>query len=165
MHHSGGHSTFDNIRAGHMCTPNPTGKSTLTPTAPCDSYRYGLADIGYHYGITENGDVYQLRPINVRGAHVGGANTGTVGVVLAGNFREETVSSVQLNALRNVVGFLKTSYPSITHLAGHRDFDTSNTCPGDHLLELLPSIAVEYNLTYGTGGYKLPDYLSTPTPH
>ena len=61
----------------------------------------GYADIGYHFLINERGGVSVGRVIQARGAHTGGFNTGTVGVVLLGNFESIQPTDLQLRALQS----------------------------------------------------------------
>lgn len=113
----------------------------------------GYADVGYHYLIDEHGIIYEGRPINVRGAHTGGFNTGAVGIVLLGNFEETEPTTAQLNSLTALNQDLKSTY-KITHLAGHQDFQPGETlCPGKNLEPLLPGLADELGLKFGTAGY------------
>ena len=113
----------------------------------------GYADIGYHFLIDEHGRLYEGRSLAVRGAHTGGHNTGTVGVVLLGNFQDAEPTEEQLAALRRLCGWLIDAY-AITHLAGHRDFQPGVTlCPGDKLEVLLPDLATELEIAFGTEGY------------
>ena len=113
----------------------------------------GYADVGYHYLIDENGILYEGRPINVRGAHTGGFNTGAIGIVLLGNFEEIQPTQAQLKSLKELSRYLKSAY-QITHLAGHQDFQPGETlCPGKNLEPLLPGLALELKLEFGTAGY------------
>ena len=114
----------------------------------------GYADIGYHFVINAAGAMYEGRPLNVRGAHVGGFNTGSVGICLLGNFEEGQPTPAQLTSLEALAGALKTQF-NITHLAGHRDFQPTETvCPGKGLEPLLPNLATKFGLQFGTGGYR-----------
>lgn len=116
----------------------------------------GYADIGYHFIIDENGQIYEGRSINVRGAHTGGHNTGTVGAAFMGNFEEMTPTDAQIESFKNLARGLKNDF-KITHLAGHRDFQPGVTvCPGENLEILLPGIADELRLKFGTDGYSGP---------
>jgi hypothetical protein len=116
--------------------------------------RLGLADIGYHFVINDQGIVFEGRPINVRGAHTAGYNTGTVGVVLFGHFELWQPSEAQMAALRLLVAYLQDAY-AIQYLAGHRDFQPAETvCPGRYLAAHLPELADDLGLLYGTGGYE-----------
>lgn len=92
----------------------------------------------------------------MRGAHTGGHNTGTVGIVLLGNFQIDEPTEAQLASLRTLSGCLIDAY-AITHIAGHRDFQPGITdCPGDNLEALLPDLATELGLEFGTEGYAGP---------
>lgn len=114
----------------------------------------GFADIGYHFVIDAGGCLYEGRSLRVRGAHTGGFNTGTVGVVLLGNFETAQPTPAQLSILTQLICWLKERYP-ITHLAGHRDFQPGKTvCPGRQLAALLPALADEVGLEFGTNGYR-----------
>jgi hypothetical protein len=121
----------------------------------------GYADIGYHFLIGTDGTLYEGRPIQLRGAHTQGFNTGTIGVVLLGNFENTDPTQQQLQTLNQLIRFLINRY-GITHLAGHHDFNPEITvCPGTNLYKLLPNLAARAGLTYGTGGYKEPSW-NTP---
>jgi hypothetical protein len=119
----------------------------------------GFADIGYHFVIDAEGIIYEGRPITARGAHTGGRNTGTIGVVLLGNFEELEPTPAQLESLEELGRCLRDTYV-LTHLAGHRDFQPGVTvCPGKNLAAYLPQLAEDLSLTFGTGGY-----VGTPEP-
>lgn len=118
----------------------------------------GYADIGYHFVIDAAGQLYAGRDLGVRGAHTGGANTGSVGVCLLGNFETVTPPQAQLDTLQALGDDLKARY-GLTHLAGHHDFQPDETvCPGALLEPLLPDLATALGLTYGTGGYVPPPW-------
>jgi len=111
------------------------------------------ADIAYHFVIDAAGEIYAGRDLQVRGAHTGGHNTGTVGIVLLGNFEETVPFEAQLDSLKQLACSLRDTY-GITHLAGHRDFQPEVTvCPGENLETLLPGLAKELRLEFGIGGY------------
>jgi N-acetyl-anhydromuramyl-L-alanine amidase AmpD len=121
--------------------------------------RRGFADIGYHFVIDAEGRIYAGRDVSVRGAHTGGHNTGTLGVVLLGNFETQTPTEAQLESLRRLGRTLRDTY-ALTHLAGHRDFQPGVTvCPGQQLAARLPALAQTLDLAFGTGGY-----VGTPEP-
>ena len=65
---------------------------------------------------------------------------------------------IQVRATRELIDHLRSSYPHITHLAGHCDFNQVSVCPGRHLYPLLETLAREASLRYGTGGYVRPQY-------
>ncbi|HEX2906731.1 MAG TPA: peptidoglycan recognition family protein [Phototrophicaceae bacterium] len=113
------------------------------------------ADIGYHYGIDQDGHVYEGRDIGSRGASVTGHNTGTIGVVVMGNFQVDQPQPAQLATLQTLVNWLTEAY-TLTHLAGHSEFDTHTVCPGQHLAVYLDALAQNAGLQRGTGGYVAP---------
>lgn len=114
----------------------------------------GWADIGYHYVIGKTGTVYEGRDIHVRGSHVEGYNTGSVGVCLMGNFMISTPADAQIGATIGLVRWLTRAF-ALTHLAGHSDF-TFTECPGDNLFVYLDGMAVNAGLERGVGGYVMP---------
>jgi hypothetical protein len=117
------------------------------------------ADIGYHFGIDGKGKVYEGRDIRVRGASVAGYNTGTLGIVLMGNFEIETPSPAQLVALQRLLYDLKQTY-RLTHLAGHYEFNPTTVCPGRNMYPYLRLLAESLGLQRGTGGYVPPKVQS-----
>lgn len=117
------------------------------------------ADIGYHYGIGGDGAIYEGRDVHVRGASVAGYNTGTIGVVLIGDFEQETPAEAQLASALALVVWLGQTY-SLTHLAGHYEFNPETVCPGLNMKPYLDPLAAAAGLRRGTGGYRTP----TPAP-
>jgi hypothetical protein len=110
----------------------------------------GFADIGYHYLIEAGGQLYEGRDLQVRGAHTGGFNTGTLGVCLLGNFQNQWPAMPQLETLRGLGTHLAAAY-GIAYLASHHGFQPDATvCPGRNLEPLLPDLASVMGLTYGT---------------
>lgn len=82
-------------------------------------------DIGYHYLIDWRGKIWQGRPFQKKGAHVGVRNPGTVGVSLLGNFEldNEHPTAMQLSALKGLLAHLVYSYkipPTAIH--GHHKY-------------------------------------------
>ncbi len=118
-------------------------------------HQKGYADIGYHFIIDEAGRIYAGRDIHVRGAHTGNHNSGTLGVVLMGNFEEAQPPAAQFDSLKVLVQGLIGNY-GISYLCGHRDFQPGVTlCPGKNLEEKLPSLAFWQWIKFGTAGYVL----------
>ncbi len=172
---SGEHGLFDPIsnREGWMVYPEPLSDMLNTIVVHHSALPLsdgaleiqqkhtelkGFADIGYHFLIDERGQFYEGRSINVRGAHTGGHNTGTVGISLLGNFELTEPREAQLMTLKAVIRCLTDLY-QITHLAGHRDFQPDETvCPGSDLAALLPELAAELGLEFGTDGYDPPQF-------
>ena len=92
-----------------------------------------FADVGYHLLIDGLGQLYEGRPLNVRGAHTGGHNTGYVGICLLGNFEQVPPLRAQLETLTTLLGYLQSQY-TIGRLGSHREFQPGVTaCPGQYL--------------------------------
>ena len=113
------------------------------------------ADVGYHYAIDRNGVVYEGRDIRVRGSSVGGYNTGTIGVVVMGNFEYDQPLEVQLTVLQTLINWLATTY-TLTHLAGHGEFNPESVCPGKNMIPYLDTLAQTAGLQRGTSGHVKP---------
>lgn len=108
-----------------------------------------FADIGYHFLIDGLGQLYEGRPLNTRGAHTGGHNTGYVGVCLLGNFEKITPVQTQLDSLSRLCRYLQQTY-NIQTLGGHQDFQPGITaCPGQFFRPELIATAQNLNLSWG----------------
>ena len=110
----------------------------------------GWNDIGYHFLVDRVGNIYQGRPETVIGAHVGGANTGNIGVCLLGCYHPPEVSCLQeittasRQAVVKLFSWISDTYgqsPSL--LLGHRDYFGSTACPGDNVWIDLPRFRAE----------------------
>lgn len=122
----------------------------------------GWADIGYNYLVDKFGNFYQgrhnpsLPTTDVRGAHAGDANSGSIGINFLGNLDVTTATPAQLAKVNQLLGwwydykgFSPTSSASMTtqaygvqvkpRITGHRDIG-STTCPGDDLHARLPAM-------------------------
>jgi hypothetical protein len=120
----------------------------------------GFADIGYHFLIDADGQLFEGRLLAVRGAHTRGHNTGTVGVALLGHFEQSDPTAAQQTSLTALLQSLRYTY-QISHLAGHRDFlPTETVCPGHRLAVQLPDLAGSVGLRFGVDGYRKPNYAS-----
>lgn len=101
--------------------------------SPEDVHRWhlnnGWAGIGYHLYIRKDGSVHRGRPIWASGAHTLNFNSTTLGVCCEGDYDKETVMPVaQLQALREVLAYLKGLYPA-ADIKCHRDYNAT-ACPG-----------------------------------
>jgi len=121
----------------------------------------GFADVAYHFIIDSEGFIYEGREINIRGAHVQGFNTGSVGIALLGDFNLEKPPDSQLTSLRMLVDYLRYTY-EIHFLAGHKDYPNQSPdgteCPGANLYPLLPELARGLGMKYGIEGYVPPEW-------
>ena len=94
-------------------------------------------DIGYHFVIGRQGELFQGRCPERIGAHCKGSNEGNLGVALIGDFNIRPPSARQLAALIYLVQYIIRIKPMRVY--GHRDLAKNGftTCPGDHLYNIL----------------------------
>lgn len=85
----------------------------------------GWDGIGYHAVICRDGTVHQGRPDYWPGAHVRGRNSISLGVCLIGR---QDFSEGQLTELGLWLDEKLEMYPN-AQVVGHRDLDSSKTCP------------------------------------
>tara|TARA_B100001123_G_C15297558_1_gene1019796 strand:- start:315 stop:1619 length:1305 start_codon:yes stop_codon:yes gene_type:complete len=121
----------------------------------------GWNDIGYHFLVDLSGNIYQGRPEIVIGAHVGGANTGNIGVCILGCYHPpetgwpcyDTMTKETENALTYLYAWIADTYaiaPQV--LLGHRDYFGTTVCPGDNVWPLLPGMREDIELFIASGG-------------
>ncbi len=133
----------------------------------------GWCDVGYHFLIGSDGKVYEGRPLHLLGAHVGGHNTGNIGISFVGCFHTSgcgglgstTPSSAAVRVAGRLAGTLRRLYGiriSTSTLKGHRDHSGQSTsCPGNNLHSRLGTIrTIAQNETLSGGGSSTP----SPTP-
>ena len=126
----------------HTATPNFDSISSPARMRQMQAYNIdvnGWCDIGYHYSIGIDGNIYQGRMTPDRtAAGVGGWNSNNVHTSLVGNFTSFTPRQRQLDALVDISRYLVNRYNiplNRTHIRGHRDWPGhgSNSCPGARL--------------------------------
>lgn len=92
-----------------------------------------MAGIGYHYYIRKNGEIYQGRPRDTKGAHVKVKgktyNSDSIGVCFEGDFRTEKMGEKQMEAAVLLLSILSLGYGG-AELTLHKKLDTSKDCPG-----------------------------------
>ena len=82
---------------------------------------------GFHYRIDRDGRLFRLLPEQAPGIH-----TGSIGIVVEGDFDRAPPEPDQLTALRELLVGLKMRYPAI-RIGGHRQVRGDETrCPGAH---------------------------------
>jgi hypothetical protein len=106
----------------------------------------GWCDIGYNFVVDKWGNIYEGRANSltqaVIGVHATGANTGTVGVSMLGNYDTVGTTPQMIDAVGRIIGWRLAAYgvnplgagtyPSglyLPRIVGHRDV-TSTACPG-----------------------------------
>ena len=92
----------------------------------------GWADIGYHLAIDRGGVLWQGRAIRWQGAHVHLHNEGNIGVLVMGNFDQQTPSFAQMATLRRVLTELRSTYRiQRGEVYTHKEWkDAQTACPG-----------------------------------
>ncbi|MBT6112542.1 MAG: T9SS type A sorting domain-containing protein [Candidatus Marinimicrobia bacterium] len=112
----------------------------------------GWMDIGYHFLVDRAGNIYQGRPETVLGAHVGGANTGNIGVCLLGCYHPpedncyQTMTDESRDALVKLYGWISDTYGQDPGaLLGHRDYFGTTACPGNNVWNEIMIMRFEIN--------------------
>ena len=92
----------------------------------------GWKDIGYHFVIDIDGTVEVGRPVSVVGAHCKNHNSYTIGVVYVGGLRNgklaDTRTEAQKKSLVELLKVLKSCFPTIKKISGHKDY-AAKSCP------------------------------------
>ena len=108
---------------------------TLEKLRECHVAGNGWDDIGYHYYVTQEGQLHTCRPEEQIGAHVLGFNNKSIGVCYEGGILEDgkhadTRTAEQIMALHRLLVDLKRKYPG-AEILGHRDLLRYRTksCP------------------------------------
>lgn len=133
------------------------GATTQTPLAIDAEHRaIGDAMVAYNYIITQDGTVYDGRPLCYVPAAAYGRNAQSINVCLVGNFQSDDAgytgppTSAQIQSLCQLAAQLHLTIPSIVRTIGHRDVaeifypanpsDYATACPGDKLYSSLPVV-------------------------
>ena len=127
------------------------------------------SDIGYHWGVGANNDLWLLRyrdaagfqgPMNAFGAHCVGYNATHAGAVLAGNFDEENPHQYGYRMLiSSVAAFLQVRNLKPEDVHFHREF-ANKTCPGYNLS--LWTVRQDVGRAMGNAATGLPHYDPRP---
>jgi hypothetical protein len=147
--------TYTTVVVHHSVIVESDDEATMREIQDLHMDDRGWADIAYHFGVGTTGAVFEGRALDVRGTHVEGANTGSVGVVFFGNFEETVPTAEQLEAGQRLIDWLALRL-ELNHLAGHKDFNDFTDCPGRNLSYYLEALAESAGLELGTGGYGQP---------
>lgn len=115
------------------CAATPEGRDVKAATVEAwDRARFGQPS--YHWIVELSGLIHRSLDDNVRGAHVGGHNTGNIGICYVGGcdkamHAKDTRTDAQKTALKALIRDYKRKYPGITVL-GHRDWPgVKKDCP------------------------------------
>lgn len=116
------------------CAATPQGRDVKAATISAwDQARFGQTS--YHHVVELDGTDVQTLPDTVLGAHVGGHNTGNIGVCYVGGMDVhnahpmDTRTPAQEATLHRIVCAYEAKYPGIQVL-GHRDWPgVKKACP------------------------------------
>ena len=136
------------IAIHHTYRPANDGGNAAARMRSMQSYHMnnlGWCDIGYHFVISQSGHIYQGRSRSDRpGAHVGGQNSGNIGISFIADFTSQTPTNTQLDAGARIMRWAKDQHGfNLTRstVRGHREHaGQSTSCPGgmvNHLQNLI----------------------------
>lgn len=99
----------------------------------------GWCDIGYHFSVDAAGVIYRGRTTTARtGSHVGGQNTGNLGISLMGTYETVAPPDAQLEGLMDAFAWLAGEWDitvDAEHVRGHQEWPGQSTsCPGAKVL-------------------------------
>ncbi len=120
------------------CSATAAGKPFRKKDIATWHKKRGFAEIGYHFVIDIDGTIEIGRSLEKNGAHVKNHNVGTIGICYIGGLdadgkAADTRTEVQKEALLELINKLRTFYPQITAVKGHRDY--SPDLDGDGIIE------------------------------
>lgn len=136
------------------CAATPEGRDVKAAQInEWDKAKFGQTS--YHWVVELNGNKVRGLTDNVRGAHVGGKNTGNIGICYVGGVAKDaktvkdTRTDAQKKALRELVDEYKKLYPGIK-VMGHRDWSPDKNKDGkitpDEWMKGCPSFDVATQL-------------------
>lgn len=120
-----------------------TAGSSDTPQSIESFHMSKWSDIAYHFIIAKNGTIYQGRygGPTVMGAHAKGANSGSVGIVMVGNYENESPTQASIASLEKLVRSLKQKYNANTVTIHKKVGSTSTACPGKNMVPVVARIS------------------------
>ena len=92
----------------------------------------GFSDIGYHWVIDRNGELWKGRPESKIGAHCKGHNRDSIGICVIGNFEIEEPTIAQRYTLKYIIYYLDSRYKVPSDFK-HSEL-AKTKCPGRSLL-------------------------------
>lgn len=115
------------------CAATPEGRDVKAATiSQWDQAKFGQTS--YHHVVELDGKEVQTLPDTAKGAHVGGANSGNIGVCYVGGVDargnpKDTRTPAQKAALRAIVERYRKAHPGLI-VRGHRDWPgVKKACP------------------------------------
>ena len=141
----------------HTASPPGDTDTSDTRIRQIQSYHIngnGWCDVGYHFLVTQNGQIWEGRPLDYQGAHVGSNNSGNAGISIVGCFEPGACDpstygplvppEVTIDAVSSLVAVLSGQFSfgiDEDSVKGHRDHASASTsCPGENLHSRLDDI-------------------------
>lgn len=129
------------------CAATPQGRDVKAATiSQWDIGRFG--QVSYHHVVELDGTDVRTLPDDHIGAHVGGHNTGNIGVCFVGGMDDrnakpmDTRTPAQEATLARIVAAYREKYPGII-VQGHRDWPgVAKACPSFDVKAWLASMRV-----------------------
>ena len=115
------------------CTATPEGRAHTVSDVDRWHNERGFSEIGYHYLIGLNGEIWKGRSIEKVGAHTTGCNTNSIGIAYVGGMTKDMKSAKdtrtpeQKESLLKLLTELKATYKDVK-VYGHRNF-ANKACP------------------------------------
>jgi len=115
------------------CAATPEGRH-VTAEQISDWDRAKFGQVSYHWVIERDGSMVRTLRDDQKGAHVGGHNTGNIGVCYVGGVDaklnpKDTRTDAQKKSLLTLIRTYKERYPGVT-IRGHRDWlGVKKACP------------------------------------
>lgn len=139
----------------HTASPSDDGGDAAIRLRQMQAFHIdnrGWCDIGYHFIVSQAGQVYQGRSDERRpGAHVGGQNSGNIGISFIGNFEEAQVGQAQFDAGGRILDWVVRTYEIDLNrdaIRGHQQWPGQNTdCPGRNLLSRIDELMTHVGST------------------
>lgn len=99
----------------------------------------GWADIGYHYIVDPQGQIWEGRPVTLQGAHVKTANPRNLGILVLGNFEVQKPTAAATDSVERFVAEQMQRYRvPVSRVHTHREL-AATACPGRNLQMLMVS--------------------------
>jgi N-acetyl-anhydromuramyl-L-alanine amidase AmpD len=129
------------------CAATPEGRDVQPETVE----QWDIAKFGqksYHWIIPLNGDEHRSLSDLIKGAHVGGHNTGNIGICYIGGCTadmaapKDTRTDAQKASLERLVRDYRQQYPNIV-IRGHRDWpNVQKACPSFDVASWLQEVGI-----------------------
>ncbi len=132
----------------HTAVPSSDGGNAAARVRSMQSYHMNTmdwCDIGYHFVVAQSGEIFQGRSRSNRpGAHVGGHNSGNVGIGLIGNYTSQSPPDAQLTGAGRIVEWAANNHGIALNrnaILGHREHPGQTTnCPGNQGINAIDEI-------------------------